>query len=149
MLEKNGFRSPAHRIARPVWWRGAFDLGVRGIVRTLADARLDTPIIPPLPTWEDASVRDFAIESDSGRSALASIAAVPQVTIVSRLRTFPENVCSGQTIGNASVAVFWWTGKGYLTAVIVLAVFSAFGLAVPAVSPFLKESPDIGDRLPL
>jgi hypothetical protein len=40
------------------------------------------------------------------------------------------------------VAVFWWTGKGYLTAVIVLAVFSAFGLAVPAVSPFLKESPE-------
>jgi hypothetical protein len=39
------------------------------------------------------------------------------------------------------VAVFWWTGKGYLTVVIVLAVFSAFGLAVPVGSPFLKESP--------
>ena len=39
------------------------------------------------------------------------------------------------------MAVFWWTGKGYLTAVIVLAVFSAFGIAIPIGSPFLKETP--------
>jgi hypothetical protein len=39
------------------------------------------------------------------------------------------------------VAIFWWTGKGYLTAVIVLAVFSAFGIALPIGSPFLKETP--------
>jgi hypothetical protein len=41
----------------------------------------------------------------------------------------------------ASVAIFWWTGKGYLTAVIVLAVFSAFGIALPIGSPFLRETP--------
>jgi hypothetical protein len=39
------------------------------------------------------------------------------------------------------VAVFWWTGKGYLTAIIVLAVFSVFGIALPIGSPFLKETP--------
>jgi hypothetical protein len=39
------------------------------------------------------------------------------------------------------VAIFWWTGKGYLTAVIVVAVFSVFGVAIPIGSPFLKETP--------
>lgn len=39
------------------------------------------------------------------------------------------------------MAVFWWTGKGYLTVTIVLAVFSVFGIALPIGSPVLKETP--------
>ena len=39
------------------------------------------------------------------------------------------------------MAIFWWTGKGYLTAIIVLAVFSVFGIAIAIGSPILKETP--------
>jgi len=37
--------------------------------------------------------------------------------------------------------VFWWTGKGYLTAIIVLAVFSAFGIILPIGGSLLTETP--------
>lgn len=37
--------------------------------------------------------------------------------------------------------VFWWTGKGYLTPIIVIVVLTIFGIVLQAGSPFLHDAP--------
>jgi hypothetical protein len=39
------------------------------------------------------------------------------------------------------MVIFWWTCKGYLTAIIVLAVFTTFGIMVRIGDPFLQDTP--------